>query len=457
MQLKRQYLLVLSLTCFVAAVTPAGSFAQTTHTPADWDAFQGLKINPGDTVQFEAETYKVDGQAELMDGVTYQGSPDGGTVIDGGGAFRAFTAWGDCSFTEGLNTTGPKGWVLKDLTFRNCVADKSNRECVAGSPPVVKNPGADDDGGALNIDNGAKGTVRNCIFNNNKTIADDGGAIAIDGAATVVDIESCVFEGNACETGADGGGAIVVEGSDLGEEIGAQVTFNGCTFKKNSSTGAGGVLRQNGPYSVVTFTGCIIDGNSTRVGSGGVCQAGSGATTNFVNCVIVNNKAGDNRILSLSRGKVINCTLAGNAPTDHKIIDFRQKYDGSIGLAAYTGQVINCLFINNRADGGVLDARDPIKFNAVSINNLFIGNVDSDGDRVANVTANVKEVNTVPVDSMAVTAVVAGAAEGDYRLVAGSPAIDAGTAEGAPGTDFAGMERPKGSGIDVGAYEFSQP
>jgi parallel beta-helix repeat protein len=46
------------------------------------------------------------------------------------------------------------------------------------------------------------------------------------------------------------------------------------------------------------------------------------------------------------------------------------------------------------------------------------------------------------------------AAGADYRLLAGSPAIDAGTATNAPAQDIAGVGRPQGAGIDLGAYEF---
>ena len=42
----------------------------------------------------------------------------------------------------------------------------------------------------------------------------------------------------------------------------------------------------------------------------------------------------------------------------------------------------------------------------------------------------------------------------DYRLQPGSPAIDAGTSEGAPRTDIEGNSRPCGAGVDIGAYEF---
>jgi hypothetical protein len=434
--------------------TCGGAFAQTTHTPPDWDAFQALTINPGDTVQFGAATYKVDGQVELVGNVTYQGDAGGGTIMDGGGAFRAFTAWGDRAAND-----GPKGWVLKDMTIQNCVADKVNRELLPGPSPAVKNPESDDDGGAVNIDNGAKGLIRNCTFKNNKTLADDGGAIAIDGAATVMTIENCIFEGNACDPTlpSDDGGAIVVEGSDNRLKLGARLTVTGCTFKKNSSVNEGGVLRQNGAQTVVTFTNCIMDGNFTKFGSGAVSQGGNSTTTIFVNCLIVNNTSGDNRILSISRGRVVNCTFAGNDPTDHKIVDFRQKIDESIGLTEYKGEVTNCLFINNRADGAILDARDPVTFTMIATNNLFYGNVDSDGAWVANASVNVTDVNSVRVTKGVAKDILVDPATGNYHLVAGSPAIDAGVATDAPSKDIEDVARPQGAGIDIGAYEFPPP
>jgi hypothetical protein len=43
---------------------------------------------------------------------------------------------------------------------------------------------------------------------------------------------------------------------------------------------------------------------------------------------------------------------------------------------------------------------------------------------------------------------------GDYHLVSGSAAIDAGTSTGAPTTDLDGLPRPLGGGYDVGCYEY---
>ncbi len=42
----------------------------------------------------------------------------------------------------------------------------------------------------------------------------------------------------------------------------------------------------------------------------------------------------------------------------------------------------------------------------------------------------------------------------DLHLVSTSPAVNAGTADGAPADDFDGNPRPYGSGIDIGAYEY---
>jgi len=43
---------------------------------------------------------------------------------------------------------------------------------------------------------------------------------------------------------------------------------------------------------------------------------------------------------------------------------------------------------------------------------------------------------------------------GDFHLTASSPAIDAGSSQDAPSSDFEGNPRPQGAGYDLGAYEF---
>jgi hypothetical protein len=42
----------------------------------------------------------------------------------------------------------------------------------------------------------------------------------------------------------------------------------------------------------------------------------------------------------------------------------------------------------------------------------------------------------------------------DFQLLAGSPAIDAGSPDSAPLDDYDGTARPRGAGFDIGAFEF---
>lgn len=48
-------------------------------------------------------------------------------------------------------------------------------------------------------------------------------------------------------------------------------------------------------------------------------------------------------------------------------------------------------------------------------------------------------------------------ADGDFRLLPGSPAINAGTSTFAPSFDIWGRPRPIGAGYDIGAHEFDPP
>jgi hypothetical protein len=43
---------------------------------------------------------------------------------------------------------------------------------------------------------------------------------------------------------------------------------------------------------------------------------------------------------------------------------------------------------------------------------------------------------------------------GNYRVTKSSPAIDRGNATNAPKIDAAGVARPRGAAVDIGAYEF---
>jgi parallel beta-helix repeat protein len=80
-------------------------------------------------------------------------------------------------------------------------------------------------------------------------------------------------------------------------------------------------------------------------------------------------------------------------------------------------------------------------------NNLLYGNADGGYD----LRSGVVPTRTVTQDPQFLRYLAGGG--GDYRLRSTSPALDAGTSLRAPGYDLLTSARPRGSAVDIGAYE----
>lgn len=93
--------------------------------------------------------------------------------------------------------------------------------------------------------------------------------------------------------------------------------------------------------------------------------------------------------------------------------------------------------------GGGIVVDYPTATGVVVRNNIAYGNTDF--QLYTNVGVSDYNLTTDP------RFVSAGA---DFRLAAGSPAIDAGSSLGAPSTDLDGRSRPRGAAFDIGAYEY---
>ena len=112
----------------LACVVLAGGVASAATIPvATWAELEAATPAAGDVIQFGPTTYNVTGQVQLVSDVTYLGDPGGGTIIDGGGTTRAFTAWLPGRDQEPQTGTAPTGWVLDNLTIQNCSSDAINR------------------------------------------------------------------------------------------------------------------------------------------------------------------------------------------------------------------------------------------------------------------------------------------------------------------------------------------
>jgi glycosyltransferase involved in cell wall biosynthesis len=126
------------------------------------------------------------------------------------------------------------------------------------------------------------------------------------------------------------------------------------------------------------------------------------------------------------------------------------KVGGGVRIAS-TGFNVNdgTLVINNiiRDNGGfAIRESGNIGNRNLYRNNLFYNN--SRGVRVEDAT---REIGTISGDPQFIDWRPDG--NGDYRLQPTSPAIDAGSSQGAPSIDMVGNKRPHGKAFDIGPYE----
>jgi hypothetical protein len=146
---------------------------------------------------------------------------------------------------------------------------------------------------------------------------------------------------------------------------------------------------------------------------------------------------------------------------------FARNSSGGIGVAtagpAARVTVINDTFYNN---GGVgIETYGPAS--TVYVTNTIISGHD-DGlrlnDPASTLSGNYNLLNNAinlsggatsgPNDILNLDPLFVNAPNNDFHLTNGSPAIDKGTAIGAPGVDFEGGSRPFGLGVDIGADEY---
>lgn len=161
---------------------------------------------------------------------------------------------------------------------------------------------------------------------------------------------------------------------------------------------------------------------------------------------VYNNLSYDNGLVGLSIGawgledvkhpmkdlRIVNNTFVGNG---------RGEWGGGITLE--NPEAVGVVIRNNLVSGNLTFqiAHGVTPEGLVIDHNLAHGPADPEGgeDRGKNAV----EAAPVFID----------AKKKDYRPGPGSPAVDAGSADGAPADDIEGRKRPSGKGVDIGAYE----
>lgn len=293
-----------------------------------------------------------------------------------------------------------------------------------GSPTVrnciFSNNSSSGSGGGMRVAGGGMPQVTDCIFSGNS--AHHGGGMRLDGNAAV---RNCIFSNNS-SSGTSGfggnGGAISVSG-------GGSATVEDCTFSGNTAYDGGGMYLAF--VASLTVRNCIFSENSSTRGGGMYSQQIMAAS--MTNCTFSGNnstRGGGMYLDSTSRVAVMNCTFSKN----HAL------YGGGIYSGSEsTETVINCILWGDSEDEISYYNKAPaVRYSVVQ--GGFAGGTD-----------------IITEDPLLGPLADNGGLTKTFALRKGSSAIDKGTGTGAPSTDQRGVTRPRGSGVDMGAYEFGGP
>ncbi|MBI4582949.1 MAG: right-handed parallel beta-helix repeat-containing protein [Planctomycetes bacterium] len=405
----------------------------------------------------------------------------GGVHVEG---IRARPVFENCTISK--NTTdGPAGGMacLADAILLNC-AISGNRAASAGGVSCGGAARFDDCTVSGNIGGGlwcrqlARVALTGCTISGNQ-----GGSGLLAQADARLELAGCLIEGNQAAAGAGmalsaakiaatdcevrgnlaldrGGGALLIESAgewarctvrrNLAANSGAGMACEersaprliNCRFSENlvllkssppgvRNWGGGGIFCDSG--SAPLLSACTLAGNAAHLGGGVSCAAG--AAPRLENCLLLGNLAHlrGGALLSFSSAPALaNCTLSGNSALR----------GGAVECSFSIPSLLNCIIWGNRPNSFCGGASHSL----VQVDPRFASPGAFDFSRLVTVAVNGQSYDLPDfiVD------------EGDYHLLPGSPALQAGAAEGAPVADFDGLARPCGGGVDIGAYEFCE-
>jgi hypothetical protein len=384
------------------------------------------------------------------------GDPEGGTIIDGvgnqcmlidtstGGApdVSSDISVGDMTFQGGV--TGNFGAGL-GITTNNASVSIDHCKFISNTPQSSANPTG---GGGLFITIQSLGAIHlsNSEFIKNLTASSGGGAF-LTSLGGDVSLEGNSFIGNLALNSSSGGGG----GGAFALSFTGSVTVDSNLFLNNMASLTGGGFLGEALESPGIFTNNIFSGNELQSdGSSPSLNVGGGLTlvTLDGSVVFANNTVTGNKAVNAEGGGI---ALALELPSATADIYNNIIFDN----AAFNGTICpnGCNDIMNLDNGGGVFTPT----NSGSVVNVF-NNDYSDIFFQCDVNQGCQpHQNVDPVTNIHLDPLLASAGSGDFHLLPGSPAIDAGTAFGPviPTKDFSGNPRNQGKGIDMGALEFS--
>jgi hypothetical protein len=435
-------------------------------------------------------TYSLTSQITITNGITLR-SLNGRDVTFINGNYPAYS--NRCFFITGDAT-------LDGFTITNGYA------YATGGEPATTNRG----GGVYA--HGCSVVVRNCAILHNRARqsnrgGDGGGVAFINGASLLIDClvarNDTLGAGGEVQNGTGvhitGGnsqmiGCVIsnhVQGGSNGSGAGLYMTsstgvlVSNCVFVENRSSRYGG-----GAYFFGgTVTHCLFMNNYASSSAGGAYPYGSTTGSKLFHSTIVSNRSGGSGGgVSINRGIVADCIIIRNYAVGSgggvnnaegrltNCLIAANSTDGQGGgvyknAAAYT--MDNCTILRNASATGGGGVKHEVTTTNLFRNNIVFFN-ENDGirndvsgntgtftyscasDLAGGVDGNITD-EPVFVDSG--SGCGTNAVLGDYHLLIGSPALDAGTSNAMSNVDLDGIIRPRdgdgngSSGYDMGAYE----
>ncbi len=298
-------------------------------------------------------------------------------------------------------------------SLRAAIAQAQNGDTITFSPSL--------DGGTIQL------TTGQLVITQNLTITGPGAnLLSVSGTndSRVFDIvSSTVTISGLTITGGSGSGSSLNNGGGIWSN--GNLTLAGDTISGNHTTTRFGVLGggiYNGPQGTLTVLNSTVSGNQAWQG-GGIYN--DGGTASVLNSTVAGNTANSpgmgngGGIVNVGTLALHNATVAGNTA------------QGGFGSAG----------------GGIENAGTFSAGNTIVAGNTATTSPDLEG------AAPSGDHNLIGGDAKLGPLQNNGGTTQTMALLAGSPALDAGTATGAPATDQRGVHRT--GGINLGAYQAS--
>ncbi len=296
--------------------------------------------------------------------------------------------------------------------------------------------------------------VEDCVFSGNRATG-FGGAVSVLRSKGRFRITRSAITGNRSEvhgggfyasTGGNRSGSIQIDASQVSDNVadedGAAIyaylhgstslSVHGSTFERNlNADGLGSIFCLVNDGGFFELEGSVIAGNDSNQDAGLSMTSADGSVARIRNCLITGNTGFGLRLFNNEDSEIslVNSTVAGN---------------GS-GLLAAGPVVTNTIISGNGVNVSLL-SRTTFSHSLSDDWTPSLRFIDAGG----NVVGDPGFVS--PVDPTVLPTVL-----GNFRLTAGSVAVDGGQDPAAAGllTDLAGAVRIIGDAVDIGAYEFA--